>query len=115
MRVSFSQRSVLRPPLVTVQLQLLCPDNLLIGGLRHPWFPGRVAQFEHIAAGVEEVQFAPGKEALLTVDNGLGDADALRVEEFTGSFEHLGADCKCMVEPVILFRRAHERLFALAQ
>ena len=41
----------------------------------------------------KEVQLAPGKEALLAIDN-LDDADALRVEEFTGRVEDLGADRK---------------------
>ena len=93
--------------------QLLRPDNLLVRGLRHPWFPGGVAQFEHIAAGVEEVQLAPGKEALLTVDDGLGNADALGVEELAGPFKHLGADLEGMVQAVVLFRGAHERVFTL--
>jgi hypothetical protein len=77
--------------------------------------PGWVAQFEHVAAGVEEVQLSPGKEALPAIDNGLGNTDASLVEELTCLVEHLGADLERMMEAVILFGCSHERIFALAK
>ena len=56
----------------------------------------------------------PRKEALLTIDDGLGNAAALGVEELAGPFAHLRTDPKGMVQAVVLFRGAHERIFALA-
>ena len=42
-------------------------------------------------------------------------ADAALTEELAGRLEHFWADGKRVVQAIILFRGAHQRLFALAQ
>ena len=45
--------------------------------MRHAWFPGGVAQFEHIAAGVKEGLKSDGKPAAGTIDINSATEDQL--------------------------------------
>src|SRR5918992_4696527 len=67
--------------------------DLLVRGGRHACLPGRIAQFEHVAARIQEVQLSPREETVLAVDE-FDNVDALSREELAGLFEHLGADRK---------------------
>ncbi len=66
-------------------------DDILVRGRGHAGLPGRIAQLQPVAAGVEEILFS-SREMTFGAVNQLFDGDFLLVKNFAGLDQRLRRD-----------------------
>src|SRR6266542_3359964 len=89
--------------------------DLLICRSRHARFPARIAQFDAVAARIEDEELPPGEEPAGPVVDGFVDFDAEMVKELARFSKHVRADVEGMVQPAVLLHGSNEGILTLAK
>src|SRR6266511_2501175 len=89
--------------------------DLLICRSRHARFPARIAQFDAVAARIEDEELPPGEEPARTIVFRLANLDAEMVKELARFSKHVRADVEGMVQPAVLLHGSNEGILTLAK